>query len=161
MTSWGPPSNHHQWDLQNCLYSFELFCTIYFKLLIRKWFVYFVNIKPMLILPFINSLTVVNLFLKEFIFRWPIITFLGFYNLCICMNEKVLKFLFKSKFFALLLKLLYLVIWLTKGLLVLILEKTGLKLLITFIWWQLRLFISVKIVSIDNRYPHLAKKKKA
>ena len=39
----------------------------------------------------------VNLFHKKVLFSWPIITFLGFFNLCACTNVKVLKFRFKSK----------------------------------------------------------------
>ena len=82
------------------------------------------DIRPMPIFPFIDSSIAINLFPQEFSVSWPIITFLGFYNLCACTNGKVLKFQFKS-----------LVIWLTKDLSVLILEETGSKFLIIFIWW--------------------------
>ena len=38
------------------------------------------DIKPMSIFSFINSSTAANLFLKEYIFKWPIITFLGLFK---------------------------------------------------------------------------------
>ena len=68
-----------------------------------------------------------------------------------------MKFQFKSKFFALLLKLLSLETWLTKGLSVPILEETGSKFLFTLNWRLLRSFNSVKVVSTQIRYLHLPK----
>ena len=86
------PSSKNIFIPSNCL------ITIYFKLLIRIWSLVLVSdIRPISIFPFINYSTAVNLFLKEFIFRWPIIKFLGFFKLW--KKEKILMFRFKSKLF--------------------------------------------------------------
>ena len=70
------------------------------------------------------------------------IAFSGFFNLYTCTKGKVLRFQFKSKFFALLLKLISVVNWFTKDLL--ILKETGSK------FWTTKFFFSLHIcVSAD------------
>ena len=54
-------------------------------------------------------------------------------------------------------KLLSLVSCLTKGLLALIIDETGSKFLVVFIWGFSRSFVFVKVVSTLFRYLHSAK----